>query len=227
MISAQEIFITPPASILKKMDVLLEGNWHQWEPEVLLGTIGDNLPPQAADKVLAVQAVASNTELAFKSAAAFENIVHAFCNNGIEPEALQPVFIEEIMYAAPQILEIAKYLHGDAVPTDFSPEISQYVASVAKYRDWDVLPDRLSFAQEALDRLTGMHEGSEKHTEFKHALDVVAKMYSAIHASGVSDYESVLPMLEEDSQHTQIMKKALGAYLYDPTIVYGDKGNKA
>ena len=210
------ILSTHPADLIKKLDELFKGeSWYSWEPEVLLTMLKEVLSDASKDKVLAVQAVACNVEPVLYKAFAFENVVHSFCNNFIVPDVMQPVSVEEIMYAVPQIIAIANHVHGK--PVSFTGEIPQYVAAAAKYSGWVVLPPRLSFAQECLDSITGMFPGSKRYLEFKHVLDMISRLAVQLDATNLDDFPEVTTLLEEDTDVAIITRRVLGAYLFDPT----------
>lgn len=215
-----------PINLLKALDTYFEGSdWYSWEPEVVLTELKDEVSDQAADKVLAVKSLAANTEMAFYNHSAFENIVHAFCNNMLVVDTNQPMYVEEIMYAVPQIIQIARYVHGDLVDVEFRGEVPGYIAATAKYRGWVVLPKRLQFAQEILDSLTGIEEGSKRYTEFKTTIALVKNLVEAMDATDVTQYTEMLGFLEEDTEKSLIAKRILGSYLYDPTKSYGVKSS--
>lgn len=210
-----------PIDLLKALDRLFEGeDWYLWEPEVVLHELRDEVSEQAQDKVLAVQAVACNGSQACTKASAFENVVHAFNNNMLVVDTLQPPLIEEVMYAVEQLEKIIKYVHGDSTAFGFGSEIPGYIAAVAKYRDWVVLPARLEFAQDALDALTGLREGSKKYSEFKDTLTLIRGLVRAVGATHVVANEEIFRLIEEDTPKSMVIRLILGAYLYDPTLPF-------
>lgn len=209
-----------PSDLFVALDRYFENtNWLEWEPEVLLHELKDDITEREADKVLAVKSVAVNTNLVYTNACAFENVCHAFCNNIIVVDTLQPLYIEEIMYAIPHIIKITKEIHGNNVSVNFTGEIPGYVAATAKYRGWYVLPTRLAFAQELLEELTGVQEGTAKYNQFAVALNEAKQIAEAIETADIYTYKDVIDSAPD------IVKTILGAYLYDPTKIYGSTGN--
>ena len=220
------ILSTHPSDLLKALDTYFEGSdWYSWEPEVVLTELKEEVSDQAADKVLAVKSLAANSEMVFYNHAAFENIVHAFCNNILVVDTNQPLLVEEIMYAIPHIVAIVKYVHGEHADTTFRGEVPGYVAATASYRNWLVLPNRLQFAQDILESLTGISDGSKKYAEFKTTLDLVKLLVTAMDTTDVTQYTEMIGFLEEDSEKALIAKRILGSYLYDPTKLYGTKSS--
>lgn len=209
-----------PFDVYRALDTMFgEERWLSWEPEVLLHELADEVSEQARDKVLAVQAVAANGALACGKAAAFENVVHAFCNNALVVDSLQPPTIEEVMYTIPQLEKIIKQVHSDA-EVSFYGEIPRYVAAVAKYRGWVVLPTRLGFAQDALDELTGCSPESDKYQEFKGTLQLIKGLVASVAETAITTSDEVFSLIEEDTPKALVIRLVLGAYLYDPTIPY-------
>ena len=191
---SESILGAHPEHLVKALDKLFEGDaWVSWEPEVILRELKEELSEQAQDKVLAVQAVACNGALACSKAPAFENVVHAFCNNMPVVDTLQPPYVEEIMYAVPQIEAIIKYIHGD-VEVSFTSEVPNYVAAAAYYRGWVVLPERLSFAQELLDSLTGCGEGTRRYDEFNSTLNAIKHLVKAVSEQPITTDEKLFDL---------------------------------
>lgn len=212
---------THPINLLKALDKVFEGeDWYAWEPEVVLSQLKEEVGDSAADKVLAVKSVAANTSLVFKNANAFENVVQAFCNNILVVDTFQPGYIEEIMYAVPQIIDIAKYVHGESIVPEFHGEIHRYVAASAKYRGWAVLPKRLAFAQDALDELTGLREDSKKYKEYETAIRLVKQLVENLHNTNLTKYKEVVEFIQQDTEDAVIARKIIGSYLYDPTLPF-------
>lgn len=221
--NSEAILGAHPEQLVKALDKLFEGDeWVSWEPEVLLRELKDELSEQAQDKVLAVQAVACNGALACGKAPAFENVVHAFCNNMPVVDTLQPPYVEEIMYAVPQIEGIIRYIHGDVVIV-FGSEIPNYVAAAAYYRGWVVLPDRLSFAQEILDSLTGCGEGTSRYDEFNTTLKAIRELVKAVGATPITTDEAIFNIMSGETEKALMVRLIVGAYLYDPTTPYKGK----
>lgn len=210
-----------PVNLLKALNEMFKDeDWYSWEPEVLLHELRDEVSEQAQDKILAVQAVACNSSLACSKAVAFENVVHAFCNNILVVDTLQPPLIEEIMYTVEQLRGLVRAVHPEVTDVPLHGELPGYVAAVAKYRGWIVLPERLTFAQEALDRLNGMEVETNKHEEFKATLGLIKGLVAAVGQTTVAASDEIYQMLEDDSQKTAMIRLILGAYLYDPTLPF-------
>lgn len=201
--------------------VFEEDAWLSWDQETLLLELRADVSDAAVDKLLAVQAVAANSGAVLGSALAFEKVVNAFSNNICVMDVLQPPEVEEMCYAVTQIEKIFHAVHG-AQDCVFTSEVPGYVASVARFRDWTVLPKNLAFAQEALDKLTGLQKDSRLRKEHADILSVITEFAEN---TGKADAESFLAdesikMLETDTEATLLVRRLIGALLYDPTIPY-------
>lgn len=201
--------------------VFEEDAWLSWDQETLLLELRADVSDAAVDKLLAVQAVAANSGAVLGSALAFEKVVNAFSNNICVMDVLQPPEVEEMCYAVTQIEKIFHAVHG-AQDYVFTSEVPGYVASVARFRDWTVLPKNLAFAQEALDKLTGLQKDSKLRKEHADILSVITEFAEN---TGKADAESFLAdesikMLETDTEATLLVRRLIGALLYDPTIPY-------
>lgn len=219
------VLATHPSELFMAMDMAFPGDdWLEWEPETLVMSYrwGD-LSDQAVDKILAVHAVASNTSLVLADSIAFEKVVTAFCNNVCVMDASQPPYVEEILYAVRQIRLIAKLAH----PTDgdkivFHSAVPSYIAAVAKFRDWFVLPDELEFAQASLNYLTSLPAESKLRKEHAEIIDAVEEVYKKL---GTKDAEAMLEngdvrKLSGDDAASMLARRLIGALLYDPTLPY-------
>lgn len=215
---------THPELLYRAMDKLFDGeDWLAWEPETVLLSLGEDIADEDKDKLLAVHAVASNSSMVLNNAQAFEKVVMAFCNNICIMDEYQEPYLEEIMYAVGQIRKIIRLAHpDDGKDAVFHGEVPGYVAAIARYRGWFMLPSRLSFAQKELDRLTGLQEGSKLRKEHAGIFEAVQKACRNLHTS---DAEKLLESgeikeLEGEDTSKLITKQIIGALLYDPTLPY-------
>jgi hypothetical protein len=193
-----------PADIRRALDVVFEGeDWPSWEPETLLASLKDRKPDDT-DKILAVQAVARNPALAFTSAAAFEKVVNAFCNNTCVMDVSQPPHVEEMAYAVGQLISMCP-------DKKFSGEVPGYVAATARYRGWFALPSVLSFGQTLLNGLTGS-------APEQRVLDLYASM-DADQARALLNDEAVAE-LGKNGPGSSVARDLIGALLFDPTLPY-------
>lgn len=210
-----------PIDLVKSLDkVFIDQKWHSWEPEVLLTMLKDEISELAHDKVLSVQAVACNSSLVFEKAMALEKVVLAFCNNFVNVDVHQAPLVEELVYSIPQIEAIVKYVHPEAGPTIFTGDTIGYVAAVAKFRGWVVLPPMLSFAQDRLNFLTGIVPGSKKFTEFSGVISAISSLSEKLSGVDLTTFPEITDLLNDDSSAALMAKKVLGAYMYDPTVLY-------
>lgn len=210
-----------PYEIYLALDEMFgDEEWLRWEPETLLLHLRAEVSDLAEDKLLAVQSVASNGNLACTMALAFEKAVLAFTNNVCVMDVAQPPFVEEICYAVPQIKAIIKAVHGKDTKVVFTGEVPGYVASVAKFRGWMALPHRLSFASKALARLNGLSETSTKYYEYERMVDTVRSLYYKM------DKPSAEKLLEADvfdslgEAEKGQLRNLVGGLLFDPTILH-------
>ena len=184
-----------PLSLYKATDKK-HPEWLNWEPETVLQTLDRD-----DDKILAVQTAARNPNKVTNDCFPFEKVVMAFCNNQPIMGTYDKPYIEELMYGVQQIKEVIKEsqegLHDSDI--DFTGDIPSYVAAVAKDRGWFVLPERLSFAQQALNHIRGLKEDSPVYKAHKKVRDEVEK--------GPESYIN-----SEDPTVTRYV----GAYLFDP-----------
>lgn len=201
--------------------------WLQWEPETLLMQLRHEVDALAEDKVLAVQAVASNCNPVLNMAMAFEKVVMAFCNNVCVMDTWQPPYVEEICYAVPQIVRIIKLVHGKDTPVKFDGEVPSYVAGVAKYRGWISLPRRIGFAEGLLMNLNGLTGKSPKYLESRELVDTVREV---CHKMGRPMADDILKNEAytnlSEAERVQFLKIA-GALLFDPTVLYRDVHGRA
>lgn len=150
------ILAAHPVEILEACDGVFAGQkWLAYDPETILLSLKDDISDASVDKLLAVQAVASNPMAVLCNADAFEKTVNAFNNNICVMDVAQPPEVEEMSYAASQIDKIIKAVHGAKSDIRYSGDVPNYVAATARFRGWTILPKNLSFAQEMLDVLCG------------------------------------------------------------------------
>ena len=184
-----------PVSLYKAIDKK-HPEWLEWEPETVLQTLDRD-----DDKVLAVQTVARNPNKVTKDHFPFEKVIMAFCDNQPIMGTYDKPHLEEIMYGVQQIKEIIKAsqegLHDGDI--DFTGDVPSYVAAVAKDRGWFVLPERLNFAQQALNHVRGLTEESPIYKAHKKIRDEVEKD----------------PEAHIDSDD-QTVVRYVGAYLFNP-----------
>lgn len=201
-------------------EVFKDEPWLSYEPETLLLELKDDVSDEAVDKLLAVQAFCANPNAACNSAAAFEKIVQAFCNNLCIMDVVQPPEVEEMSYAVSQMEKLLNASQHKKI--SFGGEVPGYVAAAAKFRDWIVLPHNLSFAQDMLDSLTGLSKDTKLFMEHKAILDAVADFVAK---ATRKDAREILKQAEidRDETETMIVRKFVGALLYDPTLPYAER----
>ena len=225
--NARSILATHPAELFMALDIAFSGeNWLEWEPEtILLSLADDEVPDRAADKVLAVHSVAANSSMVLSSANAFEKVVMAFCNNVCVMDEHQEPYLEEVYYAVTQIRQVIRLAHPkDGDQAVFHGEVPGYVAAVAKCRGWFVLPEGLSFAQDALNSLCGLEEGSDlrkEHEGIIHAVEAIYKNMKTRDAEELLNSKEI-DALDDDDTGSMLTKRIIGALLYDPTLPYRD-----
>ena len=214
-----------PADIYRALDQIFEGReWLAWEPETILLQLKDEISDAAVDKVLAVQAVAANSNSVLRSAAAFEKVCNAFNNNICVMDVIQPPEVEEMSYAVSQIEKIIRLVHGDSVEIAYVDEVPGYVASVAKFRGWFMLPRNLQFGQAMLNVLTGITEDSKLYKEHKRIVDMVSdfvKNTTRKDARAILEDASVME-LETNDAASLMVKRVIGSLLFDPTLPYSE-----
>lgn len=211
-----------PVEIYAAVDAVFPGEpWLAWEPETLLLALAEDVSEAAQDKLLAVQAVAANPDPALRFGVALEKTINAFCNNICVMDARQPPYVEELAYGVRQIRALIRAAHGKTA-FSFAGETPGYVAAAARFRDWIVLPEPLSFAQPELDRLTGLEHGSALRREHARIVDSVSRLCREL---TVDDAASLLRHPEVESLAANdtaslLVKRVIGAMLYDPTLPY-------
>lgn len=212
-----------PIEIYQACDSLFtDQEWLSWEPETILLELKHEVSDASIDKLLAVQAVAANADAVLKSAAAFEKVVNAFSNNICVMDVVQPPEVEEMSYSVSQIEKIIHEVHGSGCTVTYSGEVPPYVASVAQFRGWAFLPKNLSFAQERLEYLSGMQADTKIRKENQNILDVISSVVQDTtrgDARTILEDESITA-LEKDDTASLLVKRLLGALLYDPTLPY-------
>lgn len=213
---ATEFRAIHPIDLYKALDAQFrDEEWLSWEPETLLRTLALQDEGSGVDKLLAIQAFCVNTDLALSDSVAFENLVHAFCNNVVVVDAPQAPYIEEVHYAVEQMKGLAKLVHHkDCV---FVGEIPGYVAAVAKHRGWVLLPMDLSFAQALLDHLTGFSEGTTRRYSIRGYLDAAKDVANSLSEINPADLREQLKGVESLPQEAA---QFLSYYLFDPTLPF-------
>lgn len=218
---AKDAFLAAsPYEIYKACDQVFEGEaWIAWEPETLLMELEGNVSEAAADKLMAVQAFAANCQAALRHAVAFENVVHAFCNNICVVDTVQPPFVEEMVYAVRQMELILKAVHGSDKELVFSGTVPGYIAAAAHFRGWVALPVPLDSCQSQLDFLTGLSPKSARYKENKAVLEAVSRLYGKLtpeKARELLNDPDMAKLMESD----KFVQNAIGAALFDPTLPY-------
>lgn len=207
-----------PIEIWQALEQVFSGEpWLSWEPETLVLELGDDVSDEALDKLLAVQAFCANPNAAARGAAAFEKTVQALCGNICVMDVSQPPEVEEMSYAVSQMEKLLDASQHEKL--EFTGEVPGYVAAAARFRDWIILPHNLSFAQAMLDSLTNLPEDSQLRMEHKAILDAVAGFVAK---ATRKDAREILTQAELDRDETEamIVRKFVGALLYDPTLPY-------
>jgi len=208
-------------------------NWAEWEPEVLLSTIFgsslDSVDAPVQDKISAVHSLVINAPLVLSEAFAFEKVINAFNNNHCIVDAIQPLYVEELMYGIRQIQKILCHI-GDLKDSDitFESEVPGYVAAIGRYRDWVVLPKPLSFAQNVLNYLNGISEKSERLKENKDMLECAMSMVEDMDLTVGRDADANVDAEEftklekySDKEFLPgLIKRIVGSYVFDPTMSF-------
>lgn len=207
-------FMAPSAIYSELSSNFGEADWVGWDPHTVLAHIED-ATDVGQDKILATQAFAFNTKLASTEAVAFENISHAFCNNHCVFDAHQPLELPEAAYAVKQMRELAKLVHGPKFELEFAGEIPSYIAAIAKFRGFYLLPQSLAFAQGLLNHLTGLAPGSPKYQESEKLLTAAESVLGALGAS--PKLEDVIAHLEREDALTDFTRAVVGCVVFDPT----------
>lgn len=212
-----------PVEIYRAVDTMFADEpWLAWEPETLLLALDEDVSEAAQDKLLAVQAVAANPLPVLRFGVALEKTVNAFCNNICVMDAHQPPYVEELVYAVKQIRALIRAVRGRNIDIQFDGETPGYVAGAAKFRDWIVLPQPLAFAQAALDSLTGLAPRTDLRREHARIIECVTRLCRTL---TVPDAEKILhspeiASLAADDSDSLLVKRVIGAMLYDPTLPY-------
>jgi len=220
------ILAAHPVDIYRALNsVFPDTDWLAWEPETILLELKNDVSDAAVDKLLAVQAVCSNSNAVVRSAAAFEKVVNAFCNNICVMDVIQPPEVEEMSYAVSQIEKLIHLVHGEKAVIEYIGEVPAYVASVARFRNWFMLPRNLQFAQDNLNSLLNCRTDSKKYKEHKHILDAVSDFVMGTTRKDARELlqNAVLTELETDDTSSLLVRHILGALLFDPTILYAKR----
>lgn len=196
--------------------------WLSWDPETILLSLGSDISDEAVDKLLAVQAVASNAKATLTNADAFEKTVNAFCNNICVMDVSQPPEVEEMSYAVSQIGKLILAVHGPKAKIAFDGEVPGYVAATAKFRGWSILPKNLAFAQEMLDCLTCAVKDSKLYREHQAIIEAIEAFVAKTTRKDARDIlkDVAIQELERDEPAQLIVRRMIGALLYDPTLPY-------
>ncbi|KAH0475528.1 MAG: hypothetical protein KVP17_002618 [Porospora cf. gigantea B] len=203
------ILQSSPAEVRDVLNMVYRNQkWETWDTEVLLHEVFSAYPKtdEAADKVAAVQAVLVNPTLCLEDSAGFEKVVHAFCNNACVMDLRQAPYVEEILYTIEQLKSLAP---------NCSPggDVPEYVAGVAKYWGWLVMPRELQFAQDMLDNLNSANKGE------KYALvQAVTKGLNQIENLTPKEVLSSIPEDKDLAPEEHLLLRVIGAELYDPCI---------
>ncbi len=219
------LLATHPSDLYDALDSVFtsEEPWLTYEPETLIMALKGEVSDIAVDKVLAVQALAANSQSVLTHAVAFEKVVYAFNNNVCVMDEWQIPYVEEICYAVKEIEKIIYKVHGKDTKIEYSGEVPAYVASVGKHRGWVILPKSLKFAQERLNFLTGINKNSEKYKSHEQYIKTVIRLAENMDAKSA---ESLLhnPKIEEainaGTEASEPLRQYIGAMVYDPTIPY-------
>ena len=215
------ILAAHPIEVYEALDKVFQGEkWLAYEPETLLLALKQDVSDRALDKLLAVQAVAANPKACAENAEAFEKAVQAFCNNICVMDVVQPPEIEEVSYAVSQMQKLVALAHEGQALT-FSGNVPGYVAALGRYHGWELLPKNLAFAQELLDHLTGMQEGSKLYQEHLAIRETLADLVGGTTRKDARELleSDEVKELEKDDFAALHVKRILGALLFDPTIV--------
>lgn len=217
--SKDALLAAHPIEIYTALDTMFgDENWLAWEPETILLELKEDVSEEAKDKLLAVLAVAGHSEEALTRAIAFEKTVQAFCNNICVMDVYQPPYVEEMCYAVRQIRKIVQSVHKNSMHT-FTDEVPGYVAAVAKYRGWFMLPEELSFAQKALDDLYGKCRCDEYKELYNEVQELFHKLKKPDAEALLSD-PKIIDLSDDHEMSAELLKKLVGALLYDPTILH-------
>lgn len=125
--------------------------WHDWEPETIWTTLareqGVTLDRELKDMVLALQ-LTVNSEAPLEHWHIFEKVGHAFNQNIVDFQILQPLELDEAAFT----LSVLRTIRKAADPED---EVCGYVAAVARDAGVVYLPESLfpQRCQAALDNM--------------------------------------------------------------------------
>ena len=190
--------------------------WLDWEPETVTITLELTNKDSEIDKVLAVQTVAKNPNAVTRNSFIFEKVANSFCNGFPIMDTHTKPYIEELVYTTKQIKKIVAASQDEKFEDiEFTGDVPNYVAAVAVSRGWIVLPKSLEWAQESLNYLTGISEGSAKYKEY---YSVVTSLTRAV-KDLPDDFETLISSEQLEGLETSILAKYVGAYLYDPTTI--------
>lgn len=215
--------VSHPSEIYLALDTFYgDEPWLSWEPETILLEMKGDVSEAAKDKLLAVHAVASNMAPVLSTALAFEKVINAFSNNICAVDEFQPPYVEEVLYGVRQIRQIGKLVHPEQQGLIFHSEIPGYVAATGHFRDWFVLPHELSFAQEALNSLTGLSPTSGRRKEHADILDTIEALYASLTTRDAEQilHDPGITALASTDTGSLVTKRIVGALLYDPTLPY-------
>lgn len=172
--------------------------WLEWEPETVLYTLEIDGETVTADKVLAVQTIAINSNKVTRNSFVFEKVAVALCNGFPIMESYDKPHVEELTYAVPVIQSIVAEVHGiSKEEVKFSGDVPEYVAAIGKDQGWVILPTPLSFAQEMLSNIKKVPGPiKDEYLEINEKVSKAPKKYL-------------------DSERADILRY-VGAYLYNP-----------
>lgn len=153
-LTAKELLKEGSVPVLRLFGLLNDNygtEWHDWEPETIWDTLsreqGITLDRELKDMVLALQ-LTVNTNGPFEHWHVFEKVGHAFNENIVDFQILQPLELDEAALTLSVLGKIRKAI-------DVEDEVCGYIAAVAKesgvvYLPLELFPER---CQQRLDSL--------------------------------------------------------------------------
>jgi len=205
-----------PVAIYRDLDIeFRDAPWMLWDADTILKLMDKVTEPRSRDKLMAVCRSAGNMNIVCTQAIAFEKICHAFCNNPCVMDMYQPLFIEEVHYAVEQLHQLQKIL-DPATPLEFAGEVPGYVASVAEFRNVNVLPKPLEFAQDTFTFLSRRVPTPDEIT----LMDNMDSIYRTS-PEDMKDFTTIDAIVSRNNIPDGLKEAAvflLGCYAFDPTI---------
>lgn len=141
-----------PLKLIAELEDALGPEWSDWEPETIRQTVVKEAGIEPSDdvmaKIMAVKVVLARPDRFFDDAHAFEKISVALNDQSPIMTAVEDVPVEWLSNAVAVVEKIAE-------PSDFSPQVSKYVAARLFDQGYVVAPPKLAFADGKLAEMVG------------------------------------------------------------------------